>query len=170
MRGMKHRTNRIFQQKESLRDLVIIFIIVVIGIAIEVVWDVVSPLLEAIRTNESWYLTEVLLAFFILVFGFFIFHFRRYYSERRNSARYRNIYNMMKEGICFCNILYDGSGTVKDYQFFEMNRACGGMLGLERDRVLGRRASDLSGSLEPAYLKAFGKVASSAKPFFFSIL
>ncbi|MDP6155893.1 MAG: PAS domain-containing protein, partial [Candidatus Thermoplasmatota archaeon] len=164
---MKHRTNQLFQQKESMRDLIIIVIIAIIGFAMEMIWDFVPPLLDSVRNNDSLHLTEVLLVFFILLCGFGIFYFRRYRCERRNAERYRNTYNMMKDGMCLSFIINDGPNNHKDFRFFEMNPACERMLGLHRDEVLGRKISDISGSFRPIYTQAYEKVASSGNPFSF---
>ncbi|MDP2931651.1 MAG: MEDS domain-containing protein [Chloroflexota bacterium] len=81
-----------------------------------------------------------------------------------SEQKFRSLYFTMSEGVCLHEIIYDESGKAVDYRILDVNPAYESITGLKRERVIGRKASELYGTGEPPYLEIYAGVASARKP------
>ena len=88
-------------------------------------------------------------------------------AEEKLRASERNlsdIYASMSEGLALHEIIYDGAGMAVDYIITEVNPAYEKITGLERNEVIGKKASVLYGADGAPYLDIYSMVESSGKP------
>lgn len=83
---------------------------------------------------------------------------------KKSEERYRALYSMMNEGVCLHEIIYNGSGDAKDYRITDVNPALESIIGLEREKVVGRKVSELFKTGKPPFLDIYAKVAASGEP------
>ena len=83
---------------------------------------------------------------------------------KRSEERYRSLYSTMNEGVCLHEIIYNGSGDAKDYRIADVNPAFESIIGLEREKIVGRKASELFKKRKPPFLDIYAKVAASGEP------
>ena len=83
---------------------------------------------------------------------------------KQSEERYRALYSTMNEGVCLHEIIYNGSGDAKDYRVMDVNPAFESIIGLDREKVLGKKASELFKTRKPPFLDLYAKVAASGKP------
>src|SRR5262249_53052041 len=79
----------------------------------------------------------------------------------------RSLYSSMSEGVALYEIIYDQSGLPVDYVILDMNPAYEVILGLTRDRAVGKKASAVYGIPKPPCLEIYAKVAASGQPISF---
>jgi signal transduction histidine kinase len=79
----------------------------------------------------------------------------------------RSLYSSMSEGVALYEIIYDQSGLPVDYIILDMNPAYEVILGLNRDRAVGKKASAVYGIPKPPCLEIYAKVAASGQPISF---
>ncbi len=94
---------------------------------------------------------------------------------RQNEEKYRQLFDNMQEAVAIDRIMYDPEGRPVDWLVTDINPAYEEILGIPREKALGRRASELYGEtldLEPI-LSVYADVAATGKPaqleFFFPI-
>jgi PAS domain S-box-containing protein len=82
---------------------------------------------------------------------------------KESERKYRSLYDVMSEGVCFHKIIYDQSGKAEDYVITDANPAFEKITGIKREESVGCRASKLYGTNEPPYLDVYSKVAASGE-------
>jgi PAS domain-containing protein len=70
----------------------------------------------------------------------------------------------MAEGIALHRLVRDAAGTVVNYEVTEINPQYEAIVGLRRDQVVGRLATDVYGTPVPPYLEEFAGVSLSGRP------
>lgn len=80
---------------------------------------------------------------------------------RLSEERYRSLFNLMLEGFCIIEVLFDGDDHPVDYRFLEINPVFEAQTGLHD--VIGKLISDLIPENEAYWLELFGKVALTGK-------
>jgi PAS domain S-box-containing protein len=83
---------------------------------------------------------------------------------KRSEERYRSLYSAMNEGVCLHEIICNGSGDAKDYRITDVNPAFESIIGLEREKIVERKASELFKTRKPPFLDVYAKVAASGGP------
>jgi diguanylate cyclase (GGDEF)-like protein/PAS domain S-box-containing protein len=83
---------------------------------------------------------------------------------RESEERYRSLYTTMREGMAFHRVLYEEDGRPSDYVIVDVNPGYENILGLSRDRVIGRLASEVYGVTPAPYLAEYARVAHSGEP------
>ena len=83
------------------------------------------------------------------------------------TAFYKSILEQSPTGYAYHQIILDGTGNSCDYLFLEVNPAFAQLTGLEAEKLIGRRASEVlpgfgKGSVD--WLGMFGKVALTGEP------
>ncbi|WP_083810144.1 PAS domain S-box protein [Methanohalobium evestigatum] len=73
----------------------------------------------------------------------------------------------MNEGVCFHEIIYDKKGYPVDYLIIDCNPAYESTIGLKKDEVLGKKASEVYGTDEPPHLSTYAKVAETGEQTYF---
>jgi PAS domain S-box-containing protein len=85
-------------------------------------------------------------------------------DRKRLEERYQSLYSTMQEGMALHEIIYDEKGDAVDYVILDVNPAYEAILGIEREKAVGARASLLYGTGEPPYIDIFAEVAQTGKP------
>lgn len=83
---------------------------------------------------------------------------------------YQSILENMTEGYSYHKVVTDDADNAVDYEFLDVNTAFEALTGLERNQVIGKRASDVFPGIsdDPAnWLERFGNVAMKADTFEF---
>lgn len=90
---------------------------------------------------------------------------RRLASLARNrlELRFRALFNDMDEGVAFHEIVRDESGRPVNYKVTDVNQSYEKVLGLSREDVIGRLATEIYGTNEAPYLNEFAAVIKSGK-------
>ncbi len=99
-----------------------------------------------------------------------------WYSVERKQAkdkfviserRFKLLYNSITEGVCIHKLVFNDAGEAIDYRIIDVNPSYERILGLKRDDVLNKLASDIYGTGEPPYLDIYTKVSITGEPFNF---
>ena len=80
-------------------------------------------------------------------------------ARRASEERYRSLFTSMTEGFALHEILCDAQGRPCDYRFLEVNPAFEALTGLTRDRVVGKRLSEVLPTDDPKWVEIYGDVA-----------
>lgn len=78
-------------------------------------------------------------------------------AAQETEDRYRQLFNIIEDGFCVCQMLLDEHGKPYDYQFLEVNPAFEANTGLKD--ATGKHVYELIPDLEPHWLETYAKVA-----------
>ncbi|QID19133.1 PAS domain-containing protein [Nitrogeniibacter mangrovi] len=78
-----------------------------------------------------------------------------------SQARFRSLYANMTEGVALHKLIVDAQGRATDYLLLDVNPAFATQTGLQGDAVVGRRASEVFGTVP--YLEAYAEVATTGR-------
>jgi len=84
-----------------------------------------------------------------------------------SEKKYRSLFEEMLSGSALHEILCDENGTPIDSRFLEINAAFEVAPGLTRDQVIGKKLSEVFGTVEEEWIESFGKVALTGDPVHF---
>lgn len=98
-------------------------------------------------------------------FGLLFFKLKQSEKELKlNEEKYHSLYSSMSEGSTLVEIIYDESKKPLDYRILDANDAVLSMLGTSKERVIGKKASEVYDMDITPYLDAFSQVAHTGKP------
>ena len=80
------------------------------------------------------------------------------------EKRYRTLYSSMNEGVAIHEVIYDNNDAPVDYEIVDVNDAYEEILGIAKEDVLGKKASEVYGSESPPYLNIYYEVLNSGEP------
>ncbi|MCC7569203.1 MAG: PAS domain S-box protein, partial [Candidatus Methanofastidiosa archaeon] len=80
---------------------------------------------------------------------------------RQSEHQLRTLYDSMQEGLCMHEMLYGPEGEPVDYRIIDINARYEELVGMRRDLVVGRLATEIYG--EPLYLGRYARVAATGK-------
>ena len=83
---------------------------------------------------------------------------------RRSEECFRSLFSNMAEGVALHEMVLDATGNPANYRIVDCNPGYEHILGLKRDNVTGRLATEVYASDEPPYLKEYCRVISSGVP------
>ena len=83
---------------------------------------------------------------------------------RESEEKYRLLFQNMTEGFALYELLYDAQGQPADWRILEVNDAYSRHTGIPRERVAGRRISELFPEAIPEYLPRFAQVVATQTP------
>lgn len=83
---------------------------------------------------------------------------------RESEARYRSLVDAMSETVSLNEVLTNAEGEPEDYLVLDVNPAWERVFGISRQQIVGRRATDISGSSQPEFLSEFSAVAFGGAP------
>ena len=83
-------------------------------------------------------------------------------ASRGSEECYRSMFQMMDEGFCIVQVLFDGEDHAVDYRFLEVNPAFERQTGLQD--VVGRTAKEQVPELEAGWFQVYGRVATTGDP------
>ena len=80
-----------------------------------------------------------------------------------SERRYRNLFEMMEDGMAVHELVYDARGKPVDYRFLEANPAFERLTGLKIASVVGRTAREIMPKIEQAWIDDYIQVVLSGK-------
>ena len=81
---------------------------------------------------------------------------------RQSEERYRSLFNLMDEGYCVFEMLFDAHNKPVDFRFLEVNPSFERESGMHD--AVGKRVSFFAPNLEAHWLETYGKVALTGEP------
>ncbi|HYX16821.1 MAG TPA: EAL domain-containing protein [Nostoc sp.] len=81
---------------------------------------------------------------------------------RRSEERYRTLFEMMEDGFCVIEMLFDANNTPIDYRFLEINPAFEQQTGLQQAE--GKTLRQLVPNMEEFWFQTYGRVALTGEP------
>lgn len=81
----------------------------------------------------------------------------------QTREKFEQLYLAMSEGVALHRVIYDQNGMATDYVITDVNPAYESILGLSRESVIERKASEVYGTGEPPFLDIYARVASSGE-------
>ena len=82
---------------------------------------------------------------------------------KKSEEKYHSLYSSMKEGLALHEIIYDSNRNAVDYIIYDVNPAYEQIIGLNRNDVLGKKASEIYGTGNPHYIDIYANVAENRK-------
>lgn len=76
-----------------------------------------------------------------------------------SEERHRRLFEHMTEGMAVHEIVPDQEGRPVDYRFLDVNPAFEKLTGLKREKILGKRVTEVLPGTEPYWIEAFGRTA-----------
>lgn len=86
-----------------------------------------------------------------------------------SESKLSSLYSSMTEGVALHELIYDNDGKPIDYYISDVNPAYEKILGLKKENVIGKRASELYGTGEPPYFDIYRKVVETGIPESFEV-
>ena len=87
-------------------------------------------------------------------------------ERQQTEQRYRSLFEAMQEGVAIHKLIYS-NGVPANYILLEVNRRYEEILGVRREDVVNKLATDAYGTHEVPYLNQFASVVGSGSPFHF---
>ena len=81
-----------------------------------------------------------------------------------SERRYKELFDKIKEGFYLAELVYDENGNPCDYLFLDTNPAFEGIMGLNREQIIGRRSKELFPGIKPEWLEVFAQVVRTGEP------
>ncbi len=78
--------------------------------------------------------------------------------------RYRSLFENIQEGFYLAEVVFDEMNSPCDFIYLDVNPAFERIMGIRREQMLGRRATDVVPDLAPHWIAAFGNVAVTGMP------
>jgi PAS domain S-box-containing protein len=88
-------------------------------------------------------------------------------SLLESEKRYRTLYSSMNEGLAIHEIIYDNKEVPVDYKILDVNHAYEEILGINRNEILGKKASEIYGTEKAPYMEIYFEVAQKGNPVHF---
>jgi PAS domain S-box-containing protein len=85
-------------------------------------------------------------------------------QRARSEAMFRSLFMSMSEGFYLAGVICDEHGKPCDYRYLEANEKFAEILGLPRDRIIGRRYREIVPVDTTQLLENFFSVARTGKP------
>lgn len=80
------------------------------------------------------------------------------------EARFRSLFDAMDEGFAVCELLRDAAGEAVDFRCVDANPAMLRLVGIERDALLGRPASEYMGDEHGQWVAAYAEMLARGEP------
>jgi len=81
-----------------------------------------------------------------------------------SEHRYRNLFEMMEDGLAVHELVFDKQGTPVDYRFIEVNPAFERLTGLKANEVVGRTVKEVQPGIQQQWLDEAIDVVLSGEP------
>lgn len=82
---------------------------------------------------------------------------------KESEDKFRSLYNSMAEGVAIHKVLYGSSHEAVDYVITDANPAYENITGLKRNKVVGKKASEIYGIDKPPYMDIYAQVAEGGE-------
>ncbi len=83
-------------------------------------------------------------------------------AVKQSEERFHSLYSAMTEGVALHELVFDNAGTPINYRLLDVNPAYESILGLSRESVIGKLATEVYGATP--FLEEFSAVALTGKP------
>lgn len=83
---------------------------------------------------------------------------------KENESRLRLLFNNMTEGVALHRLITDDEGKPVDYQIVDVNPMFESILGIKKESVIGRLATEVYGTNEAPYIREYARVATTGHP------
>jgi PAS domain S-box-containing protein len=121
-----------------------------------------AALLFELPTTQVVYILVFQMLCIALTFALILMVTRRLASDvQTQEQKYALIYDSMQEGTAVHEIIYDRANNAVDYRILDVNPAYEKIFGLNKEQVLGRKASEIYGVDIAPYLDIYAKVAGT---------
>lgn len=87
---------------------------------------------------------------------------------RSSEAKWRGIFETLKEGFILGELIRDAEGCVIDWRYVEVNAAWYDLVGIERGCAVGRTIREVFPGIEDAWISEFADVAERDEPIRFT--
>jgi PAS domain S-box-containing protein len=91
-------------------------------------------------------------------------NFKLNQALKESEEKYYSLYTSMSEGVALHRVLYNQAGKAVDYIIMDVNPSYEEILGLKREDIIDRRASEIYGTDNPPYLDIYSSVAKTRNP------
>ena len=91
---------------------------------------------------------------------------RAEWEGRHSERRFRSLFDSMDEGVAVHRLIRSG-GVADNYILLEVNRRYEAVVGMKRECVVNKVATEVYGTQDPPYLKEYAAVVESGSPFQF---
>ena len=81
---------------------------------------------------------------------------------RSSEERYHDLFNLIDEGFCVIDVIFNASGRAVDYRFLEVNPGFERHTGM--DAVVGKRITEMVPNIEAHWFATYGRVALTGEP------
>ena len=88
---------------------------------------------------------------------------------RESEERFRALFGHMAEGVALHETVYDEHGVPANYRLIEVNASYEKIIGLQRERVVGRLATEVYGGDSAPFLKEYAAVGETGRPTYLEI-
>jgi len=160
-----------------MRNLTIMIALVIFGIILSLGLNLFGKLADMDNDAGKWHVGDIFLTLVILLMGLLVLSHIRYREAMGDLARktslkkpdidrgpnFHKLFNSLEEGMCLHEIIRDRSGKAVDYRITDVNPSYERILGIKREKAIGKPASKLYGSDEVPYLERYARVASSGE-------
>ncbi len=82
---------------------------------------------------------------------------------RASEGRFRSLFDNMAEGVALHETVCDEHGVAADYRLLDVNRQYEAMIGLKRDQVIGKLATEVYKSETAPFLKEYAQVGETGR-------
>ena len=86
---------------------------------------------------------------------------------KQSEEKYRGLFNSMREGFAYCELVTDATGRPINYIIQDANPAYLEMIRSKPENVKGRLATQILPAIEPVWFERYGEVVRSRKPLYF---
>ena len=83
---------------------------------------------------------------------------------RESEDKFAGLYSTMVEGVALHKIIYAASGEAVDYIISDVNPSYESIMGLRKEMIADKRATEVYGTTEPPFLEVYARVAFSGRP------
>ncbi|MCC7573127.1 MAG: PAS domain S-box protein [Candidatus Methanofastidiosum sp.] len=94
---------------------------------------------------------------------------RRASNRDITEGKYRSLYLLMNEGMALHQIIFDNENNTIDYLVLDVNPSFERITGLEREKIIGKKATEIYGTDKAPYIDIYYKVANTGTPTKFEI-
>lgn len=88
-------------------------------------------------------------------------------TVEEGEVRFREIFNSMGEGVQICELIFDKTGRAVDNIILEVNPAYEQQSGLCREKVVGRKITEILPNVEQVWLDRYATLIQTGRPIFF---
>ncbi len=85
-----------------------------------------------------------------------------------SEEQFRSLFDNMSEGVALHEIVYDGGKPV-NYRIIDVNKSYESIIGVSREQITGKLATEAYGTTTPPYFEEYLKVSSGKKPYSFEV-